>query len=106
MLARERLRRREIAGAAASAETARFLAAVTFPEQKPVPAQSASATTARIERSRLLRTAGLARLLRPAALAALAYSELRFGPRTDGQPSLLAMEMAGAAAAPHQAMRI
>ena len=97
MLARERLRSPEIAGAAASAETARFLAAVMFPEPKPVPAQSASATTARIERSRLLRTAGL---------ADLADSELRFGARTDGQPSLLAMEMAGAAAAPHLAMRI
>jgi soluble lytic murein transglycosylase len=96
-LARERLRSPEIAGAAPSAETARFLAAVTFPEAKPVPAQSASATTARIERSRLLRTAGL---------ADLADSELRFGARTDGQPPLLAMEMAGAAAAPHQAMRI
>jgi soluble lytic murein transglycosylase len=97
MLARERLRTPEIAGAAPSAETARFLAAVTFPKPEPVPAQSASATTWRIERSRLLRSAGLAEL---------ADSELRFGARTDGQPPLLAMEMAGAAAAPHQAMRI
>jgi len=99
MLARERLRRPEVAGAAASAQTARFLAAVTFPERKPAPApaQSASATIVRIERSRLLRTAGL---------GDLADSELRFGARTDGQPPLLAMEMAGAAGAPHQAMRI
>jgi soluble lytic murein transglycosylase len=97
MLARERLRSPEVAGAAPSAETARFLAAVTFPKPEPVPAQSTSATTARIERSRLLRTAGL---------GDLADSELRFGARTDGQPPLLAMEMAGAAAAPHQAMRI
>ncbi|MGB7721031.1 MAG: lytic transglycosylase domain-containing protein [Bryobacteraceae bacterium] len=96
-LARARLRTPQIAGAAPSAETARFLAAVTFPQPKPVPAQTASATTARIERSRLLRTAGL---------ADLADSELRFGARTDGQPPLLAIEMAGAAAAPHQAMRI
>jgi soluble lytic murein transglycosylase len=96
-LARERLRRPEIVVAAASAETARFLAAVTFPESKPVPGQTTSATTVRIERSRLLRTAGL---------GDLADSELRFGARTDGQPPLLAMEMAGAAAAPHQAMRI
>jgi len=50
---------------------------VTFPQPKPVPAQTAAATTARIERSRLLRTAGL---------ADLADSELRFGARTDGQP--------------------
>jgi len=97
MLARERLGSPEMAGAAASAETARFLAAVTFPERKPVPAQSTSATTVRIERSRLLRTAGL---------GDLADFELRFGARTDGQPPLLAMEMAGAAGAPHQAMRI
>jgi soluble lytic murein transglycosylase len=97
MLARERLRSPEVAGAAPSAETARFLAAVTFPKPEPVPAQSANATTARIERSRLLRTAGL---------SDLADSELRFGARTDGQPPLLAMEMAGAAAAPHLAMRI
>ena len=97
ILARARLRTPQIAGAAPSAETARFLAAVTFPQPNPVPAQSAGATTARIERSRLLRTAGL---------ADLADSELRFGARTDGQPPLLAIEMAGAAAAPHQAMRI
>jgi soluble lytic murein transglycosylase len=97
MLARERFRSPEILGAAPSAETARFLAAVTFPQSKPVPVQTAGATTWRIERSRLLRTAGLAEL---------ADSELRFGARTDGQPPLLGMEMAGAAAAPHQAMRI
>ncbi len=96
-LARGRLRRPEVAGAAASAEMSSFLAAVTFPEPKPVPAQTTGATTVRIERSRLLRTAGL---------GDLADSELRFGARTDGQPPLLAMEMAGAAGAPHQAMRI
>ena len=97
MLARDRLRSPEIAGAAPSAETARFLAAVAFPQPKPVPVQSAGATTARIDRSRLLRTAGL---------GDLADSELRFGARTDGQPPLLAIEMAEAAAAPHLAMRI
>jgi soluble lytic murein transglycosylase len=96
-LARERLHRPEVAGAAASPETAGFLAAVTLPQWKPVPAQSTGATTVRIERSRLLRTAGL---------SDLADSELRFGARTDGQPPLLALEMAGSAAAPHLAMRI
>ncbi|HMD71245.1 MAG TPA: transglycosylase SLT domain-containing protein [Bryobacteraceae bacterium] len=97
MLARERLRSPEVAGAAPSPETARFLAAVTLPQPKPVPLLAASATTARIDRSRLLRTAGL---------GDLADSELRFGARIDGQPPLLAMEMAEAAAAPHLAMRI
>ena len=125
VLARVRLRRPEVAAAPPSAEplagrhgasgaaaplqgreqrsepvageTARFLAVVTFLEPKPVPAESTGATTARIERSRLLRTAGL---------GDLADSELRFGARTDGQPPLLAMEMAASASAPHQAMRI
>jgi len=51
----------------------------------------------RIERSRLLRSAGL---------ADLADSELRFGARNGGQPALLGMEMADAADAPHSAMHI
>jgi soluble lytic murein transglycosylase len=58
---------------------------------------AATATEARIERSRLLRSAGL---------NDLADAELRFGMRTDGQPALLAMELAASAGAPHQAMRI
>jgi soluble lytic murein transglycosylase len=49
-----------------------------------------------MERSRLLRSAGL---------PDLADAELRFGARTDGQSALLAMEMAGAADAPYQGLR-
>jgi soluble lytic murein transglycosylase len=51
----------------------------------------------RIERARLLRTAGLDNL---------ADSELRFGARSGEQATLLAMELAGAAGAPHQALHI
>jgi len=68
-----------------------------MPDPKPVPSQATPETDARIGRSRLLRSAGL---------SDLADSELRFGARTGAQPALLAMEMAGAADAPHQAMRI
>jgi soluble lytic murein transglycosylase len=95
MLARERLK---VAGppAASSGEIAQFVAGIRFSVPAPLAAPAA-ATEARIGRSRLLRSAGL---------DDLADAELRFGMRTDGQPALLAMEMASSAAAPHQAMRI
>jgi len=105
MLARERLRSPEIAGVAkdgvakdgpAKSAAAQWLAGLKFPAPKPVPSEG-PATTARLLRSRLLRTAGL---------DDLADSELRFGARIDGQPALLAMELAGAADAPHRAMRL
>jgi soluble lytic murein transglycosylase len=105
MLARERLRSPEIAGVAkdgaakdrsAKPAASQWLSRLKFPAPQPVPSEGA-ATTARIQRSRLLRTAGL---------DDLADSELRFGVRTDGQPALLAMELAGAADAPHRAMRL
>jgi len=73
------------------------LDAVAFPVAKPVPQETSRTTTVRIERSRLLRTAGLSEM---------ADSELRFGGRTDGQPALLGMELASAAEAPHQAMHL
>jgi soluble lytic murein transglycosylase len=97
LLARDRRDRPEIRAAAPSAEAAAFLSTLSWPEAKPVPASATAGTTARIERSRLLRTAGL---------NDLADAELRFGARTDGQPSLLAMEMAGAADAPYQGLRM
>ena len=97
MLARERRNRAEIRSAAPSAEAMAFSSTLSWPEGKAVPATASPATTARIERSRLLRTAGL---------NDLADAELRFGARTDGQPALLAMEMAGAADAPYQGLRM
>jgi len=97
MVTRERLARPEIAGATVSAETISFLNGLNLAEPKPVPSEESHATEVRIERSRLLRTAGL---------SDLADAELRFGSRTDGQPALLAIEIAQAADAPHQALRI
>jgi soluble lytic murein transglycosylase len=95
MLARERLK---AAGpAAASGEIAQFVAGIRFSAPASVATGATVATEARIERSRLLRSAGL---------DDLADAELRFGMRTGGQPALLAMELAASAAAPHQAMRI
>ena len=96
MLARERLKTAPPAGAA-SAEITQFVASIRFAQAAPVATQTAAATETRIERSRLLRSAGL---------SDLADSELRFGIRTDGQPALLAMELAASAEAPYQAMRI
>ena len=97
MLARERLARPEVKTAALSTEAAQFAAEVKLPTAKPVPTEGTRATTVRIERSRLLRSAGL---------DDLADGELRFGSRTDGQPALLAMEMAGETPALPLAMRI
>ncbi len=96
MLARERLKATPPAGAA-SAEITQFVAAIRFATAAPVATQAAAATQSRIERARLLRSAGL---------NDLADSELRFGMRTDGQAALLAMELAASADAPYQAMRI
>ena len=98
MLARDRLQSTEMEKAsAAPAGGAQWLSTVKFASAKPVPADGSPATAARIERSRILRSAGF---------PDLADGELRFGARTDGQPPLLAMEAASAAAQPHRAMRI
>ena len=96
MLARERLKAAAPA-AAATGEIAQFVAGIRFTAPAPLVTETAAATQTRIERSRLLRSAGL---------NDLADAELRFGMRTDGQAALLGMELAAAAEAPHQAMRI
>ncbi len=96
MLARTRLKSMPGAGAP-SAEVAQFVAGIRFPTTAPIPTEATAATAQRIERSRLLRSAGL---------GDLADSELRYGSRTDGQPALLAIELASSADAPHQAMRV
>jgi soluble lytic murein transglycosylase len=96
VLAREGMKTPEIAGAGASPKTAEFLATIKLPEPRPVPDEATPATTLRIERSRLLRTAGL---------TDLADAELRFGARTDAQPALVSMEMATVADVPYQGLR-
>ncbi|MFB3828479.1 MAG: transglycosylase SLT domain-containing protein [Bryobacteraceae bacterium] len=85
-LARERMAQTQIAGAAGPAEAPAFLEGVGFrPRTGKEPAQPSPASLARIERARLLREAGL---------EDLAEAELRFGAKTDGQPRLLALELA------------
>jgi soluble lytic murein transglycosylase len=97
VLARQRLADvPELRATSASPSAAEFLGTLALPQAAPVPGEATAATTARIERSRLLRSAGL---------PDLSDTELRFGARTDGQPALLAMEMAGAADAPYQGLR-
>jgi soluble lytic murein transglycosylase len=95
-LARERLKDPQVQKAGTSPKMAEFLAGVAMPQAQPVPADATAPTTLRIARSRILRTAGL---------DDLADRELRFGARTDGQPDLIAMEMATQADAVHQGLR-
>ena len=97
LLARERLKAAPGAAGATPDEIAQFVAGIRFSAPAPVATGAAPATQTRIERSRLLRSAGL---------NDLADTELRFGLRTDGQPALLGMELAASADEPHQAMRI
>ncbi|MBZ5577132.1 MAG: transglycosylase SLT domain-containing protein [Acidobacteriia bacterium] len=94
MLARVRLRR--LATAPPSPKAEEFLATLAAPDAKPVPTAAGRDTAWHMERSRLLRTAGL---------NDLADAELRFGARNGGQGALLAMEMAVSADAPYQALR-
>ena len=97
MLARDRLKTPAATPAPSpSTEIAQFVAGIRLGASAPVAAETA-ATQTRIERSRMLRAGGL---------NDLAVAELRFGIRTDGQPALLAMELADSADAPHQALRI
>ena len=96
-LARERLKQPEIAGAGASGDAAKFLGELKLPEAKPLPTEETRPTALRIERSRLLRTAGL---------TDLAENELRFGIRTDGQPVLLGMEFGEQADSAYSALKV
>jgi soluble lytic murein transglycosylase len=96
MLARDRLSGDDLRTAAPSTKAEEFLASLNVPRPKPVPVDATASTTARIERSRLLRSAGL---------PDLADAELRFGARTDGQPPLLGMEMATTADAPYRGLK-
>jgi soluble lytic murein transglycosylase len=96
MLARDRLRQPEIAAAAPSDDAARFVADLKFQQAAPPPAEPTRPTILRIERSRLLRSAGL---------TDFADAELRFGAHTDGQSPLLGMEMASAAESPYIGLR-
>jgi soluble lytic murein transglycosylase len=79
------------------ADIAAFLGSLAIPLPQGPATTPTHSTALRIERSRLLRSAGL---------PDIADSELRFGARNGGQPPLLGMEMASSAEATHTAMRI
>ncbi len=96
VLARERLADARVAGAKPGAAMTAFLESVAFSEQPAGDGeQPTAATRARLERVRLLQTAGL---------DDLAAAEVRFG--GDGEQStLLAVELARSGAPPHRKLR-
>jgi soluble lytic murein transglycosylase len=100
ILARERLETPSIAGAAASPVTAQFLAGVQFVNRHAQESFEASPVTKqRIARAHLLDAAGL---------DDWAEGELRFGAKADGQPQIMALELAEIASdrdAPDQGIR-
>jgi soluble lytic murein transglycosylase len=98
VVARERMR--DIGNVAASAKVNEFLRGIDFPQRSRVLNFEANATAkARIERARLLSSAGL---------DDWAVNELRYGAQNEDQPQVLAMELASITtktAGPDQAMR-
>ena len=96
VLARQRLEQPEVGRASVIEEAVRFADAIRFPEAPKLPVEESRVTALRIERSRLLRGAGL---------NDLADAELRFGTYTGGQPVLLGMEIGENAPAAYQALR-
>jgi len=99
MLARDRLKAPEVANAplpAQGSEMAQFVWSLKLGGAAPVPGEPTGATASRIERSRILRSAGL---------DDLADSELRYGARNDGQASLLSIELASSASASYLGMK-
>jgi soluble lytic murein transglycosylase len=96
VLARDRLKDSRLADAAPGRDTDQYLAALPFTYRAPQLSQPTRATTMRIERARLLRSAGLDNW---------AESEIRFGAKTDGQGPLLAVELARTAETPFERLR-
>jgi soluble lytic murein transglycosylase len=86
MLARARLSRPGVSSAARSPEGSQFLSALPLPKPSGPEAFVANQITKdRIERARLLAGAGL---------DDFAEGELRYGAKVDGQPQLMALELA------------
>jgi soluble lytic murein transglycosylase len=100
MLARERLALQAISGATPAADALQFLNGLQLmPHRSSESFVATSITTERIGRSHLMASAGL---------DDLAENELRFGAKKDGQPQILALELAELANrrdAPDQAIR-
>ncbi|HUJ51065.1 MAG TPA: transglycosylase SLT domain-containing protein [Bryobacteraceae bacterium] len=96
-LARARLAESKLVAVEPSAKVIRYLDTLSFPQRRaPSGNDPSPATQLRVARARLLASAGFPEL---------AESELRFGARTDGQPHLLAIELARSAPSPHLSLR-
>ena len=100
ILARERLETPSVAGATASPAATQFLAALQFVNKhSPETFEATPLTKQRMARAQLLDVAGL---------DDWAEGELRFGAKADGQPQIMALELAELANerdAPDQAIR-
>src|ERR1700678_990017 len=100
IVARERLEATSVLTATASPAAAQFLSAIQIVNRHaPESFDPTPLTKQRIERARLLDTAGL---------DDLSEAELRFGAKVDGQPQVIAIELADLATqrdAPDQAIR-
>jgi soluble lytic murein transglycosylase len=95
--ARERLADPKIVAAEPSAKVVQHLSSMAFFEHRdPAHREASPMTQLRIERARLLASAGF---------EDLAEGELRFGARRDGQPHLLAIEIARTAGSPYMGLR-
>ncbi|MFN0172428.1 MAG: transglycosylase SLT domain-containing protein [Bryobacteraceae bacterium] len=95
-LARERMRQPALSRATPDPDAQVFLTQLPITKRQPLDFEAQSSTRLRIERSRLLTEAGL---------PDLAMTELRFGAKRDGQPAIIAVELARLAESPARAMR-
>ena len=99
VLARERLEQPSLAGAVRSPEALQFVNALTLPKHDAESFDASAITKQRLERAHLLASAGL---------DYLAEGELRFAAGVDGQPQIMAVELAELASrrdAPDQGIR-
>ena len=99
VLARERLQRPAVTAAERSPDAVQFLNSIPFPKRREETFEATATTKQRIERAHLLAAAGLDDLME---------GELRFGAKADGQPQIMALELADLAArrdAPDQGIR-
>jgi soluble lytic murein transglycosylase len=97
LLARDRLADKNIAAATPSPEIAGWLGTLAFPVPSKFVDVPDAATSIRIERARLLRTAGY---------NDWAEKELRFGAKNGAEPHLIAMELASSAETPAESLRM
>jgi len=97
VLARERLTESRLVAAAPEPKVGDWLDTIEFPPHADYSSHEPNeATKVRIERARLLANGGL---------TDFADAEVRFGSKVDGQPHLLAVELARTDAAPYLSLR-